>query len=169
MQSVLQQIPSAGSHWLHQFTRWALAEWKQIRISRIQAQSRGGDTEAEYRLAVLYESGEVQAPSPYTGLQLLTHAAFAGVTAAQVQLAFKYKDGNGVLPNAVEALVWFRKAAEMGNAEAQFQLGQSLVHGIGCETDLAHGLRWLRRADREGHGEAADLLSSLAAESALAA
>ncbi|MDB6032114.1 MAG: Sel1 domain protein repeat-containing protein [Verrucomicrobiales bacterium] len=169
MQSVLQQIPSAGSHWLHQFTRWALAEWKQIRISRIQSQSRNGDSEAEYRLALLYESGEMHPPSPHTGLQLLTHAAFAGVPAAQVQLAFKYKDGNGVLSNAVEAVVWFRKAAEMGHAEAQFQLGQSLAHGIGCETDLAHGIRWLRRAVRQGHGEAADLLSILSNESALAA
>jgi TPR repeat protein len=169
MLTVLQQIPSAGSHWFHQFTRWVLAEWRQIRISRIQAQSRNGDKEAEYRLAMLYESGEVQPPSPHTSLQLLTHAAFAGLTPAQLQLAFKYKDGNGVLPNPVEAVVWFRKAAEMGNTEAQFQLGYSLVHGTAGETDLAHGIRWLQRAARQEHREAAELLSSLTQDSALSA
>lgn len=169
MQSVLQQIPSVGSQWFQQLTRWAQAEWRQIKIARIQAQSRNGDTRAEYRLALLYESGEMHPPTPHAALQLLKDAAYKGMVAAQLQLAFKYKDGNGAPRNLNEAMVWFRKAAEMGDPEAQFQLGHSLVHGTAGETELTHGLRWLQRASRQGHQEATSLLTSLASESSLSA
>src|SRR5438046_697791 len=134
MHSVLQQIPVLGNQWLGQAARWAVREWKQVRNARIQAQARSGNAAAQYRLALLYESGEVHPPTPHTALQLLRQAAYSGVAPAQVQLAFKYKDGHGVIPNQIEALIWFRKAAEMGDLEAQFQFGQGLALGTGGES-----------------------------------
>ena len=161
MHSVLQQIPVLSNQWLGQAARWAVREWKQIRNVRIQAQAQSGNAHSQYRLALLYESGEVHPPTPHTSLQLLRQAAYSGVAPAQLQLAFKYKDGLGVLPNQIEAMIWFRKAAEMGNLEAQFQFGQGLALGTGGESDLAHGIRWLQRAAAQGHPEAARVLDQL--------
>jgi len=89
MHSVLQQIPSLSNQWLNQTARWVMREFRQIRNAMTHAQARNGNAAAQYRLALLYENGEMHAPTPHTALQLLRQAAYSGVGAAQLQLAFK--------------------------------------------------------------------------------
>jgi uncharacterized protein len=111
----------------------ALRVWRRL--------AEQGDADAQFRLGVMYESGEGVLRSDAEAIKWYRKAAEQDDAVAQFNLGVMY--AKGVSPNHAEAARWYRCAADHGLAGAQFNLGMMYVEGQGVSQDYVQAHMWL--------------------------
>ncbi len=140
----------------------ASVEAESEEFSDLKQMAEKGDSEAQYKLGVLYENGEgvpqdhadafkwyrVSAEAGFEkSRRKLRRAAEDGVMEAQYNLGKMNLERQGVsLVDPKSAVKWIEKAAEQGLAEAQNDLGVMYRDGIGVYQSRSEAVRWFRRA-----------------------
>jgi TPR repeat protein len=109
-----------------------------------------GDTEAQYRLGLMYEFGKGFPLDKAQAMVWLGKAATHGSASAQTELGVIYATGDGVPQDNVKSVEWFRKAATQGNPTAQYNLGMVYAKGNGVRNDDAQAIAWFRKAAEQG-------------------
>ena len=113
-----------------------------------------GHPEAQYKLGLMYATGEGVEKSEAEAAKLFAKASEQGHTDAQSRLGFMYANGVGVEKNTAEAYKLFSKAAGQGSAKAQFNLGTMYANGIGIETNTVLAVELYLKAAAQGIAEA---------------
>lgn len=85
-----------------------------------------GDAEAQYRLAIMAQSGLGMHKNPVLALRFMHESAASGHALAQHGLGFMYFDGDCTEKDMGQAKAWFTKAAAQGLAGSENML-QSLT------------------------------------------
>lgn len=125
-----------------------------------------GDTEAQFRVALMFDSGKGVAKNAREAAYWFTHAAELGHVGAQYRIGVAHLSGLGAPKDLARALGWWRLAADSGNADAQYGLGRACLYGIGLPKDRTEAITWLKAAAGQGHAQATRLLKSLGGEGA---
>jgi len=122
----------------------------------LQPLAEGGDADAEYRLAKLYESGYGVPANRRRAFDWYRKAADQQHHLAEYRLARLISYDHTLLADLTdtqqdaEAARLFQLAAEAGVAPAQAQYGYFLAIGRGLPPDTAAALVWSRRAAEQG-------------------
>jgi len=114
----------------------ALSHWHPL--------AEQGDADAQFRLGVMYESGQGVPRSDAEAIKWYRKAAEQDDAVAQFNLGIMY--AKGVSPNHAEAALWYRRAADYGLAGAQFNLGMMYGGGEGVPQDYVQAHMWLNLA-----------------------
>lgn len=123
------------------------------------ADTQGGLADAQYRLGVICEVGEMGVSQNFqVAAKWYRHAAEQGFALAQFKLGGLYDFGRGVPQDYEEAVRWYRLAAEQGLALAQFNLGCMYEEGKGVPQNLQDAVKWHRLAAEQGHASAQFML-----------
>lgn len=93
-------------------------------LSELVAQANQGDRNAQYQLAIDYQSGQTTPVSQDDAFYWFQQAAESGHPAAMIQLANTYLSGSGTEKDIDKALFWLTKAFASGNQDAAIQIGQ---------------------------------------------
>ena len=94
--------------------------------------SRKGNPEADFRLGLIYETGENDIKQDYKlAMSYYMNASNYGHPKAMANLGNMYYNGLGTQQNLQEALRYFQKAAEKDNAAATNSLGVMYLKGEG--------------------------------------
>lgn len=114
-----------------------------------------GNAEAQYRLGLMYFSGNGVAENEKRSYELLLRSALQGHINAMLQLANVLTFGQQV-PTFIqdpehEAAKWYFQAASAGNAEAQYSLGVLFQTGKGVIRDEKEANYWMQLAAKNGH------------------
>jgi len=157
----------------------ALAEALQDAVAAVQRKdyptavrlleplARGGNPQAQSRLALLYYHGHGVRESDALALQWFERAARQGLAEAQFHLGNMYAYGLANLPADTDgarlAAQWYFEAARQGHAEAQYSLGIMFLTGSGVVQDADAARKWIARAAAQGHADAAAYLKEEAA------
>lgn len=96
----------------------------QADLSELIAQANQGDRNAQYQLAIDYQSGQNTPVSQDDAFYWFQQAAESGHPAAMIQLANTYLSGSGTEKDIDKALLWLTKAFATGNQDAAIQIGQ---------------------------------------------
>jgi len=113
------------------------------------------DAKAQYRLGLMYDSGQGGAPQDYKEtVKWYRKAAEQGIVGAQLNLGVMYENGEGVPQDYKEAFKWYRKAAEQGHIGAQLHLGLMYDKGNGVPQDYKETVKWYRKAAEQASAEA---------------
>jgi TPR repeat protein len=140
------QVMLKGSPWLPR----TLA-----RLRRLCGCGRArGCRHAQYRLGLLYASGQGVAQDLRQALAWYRASAEQGYAPAQCVLGNKYALGQGVKQNYKTAFSWYLKAAEQGDARAQCHLGTLYEEGQGTGHDPLDAEYWYFQAAEQGDAEA---------------
>jgi len=143
----------AEGHGVAQDSKEALA-WYML------ADTQGGLADAQYRLGVICEVGDLGVTQNYqVAAKWYRHAAEQGFALAQFKLGGLYDFGRGVPQDYEEAVRWYRLAAEQGLALAQFNLGCMYEEGKGVSQNLHESVKWHRLAAEQGHASAQFMLA----------
>ena len=129
-------------NWGYHTRLWIAAEFKEARFHYVRFQAEKGHGPSEYRMGLIFESGEHGMRSEYEAHKWLLRAAFHGVAAAQAKVSEHFRDGRGVTRNDEEAFKWCRKAAEQGHAVSQSRLADMYRNGIGVERNPKEAKKW---------------------------
>ena len=89
-----------------------VAKPKVDNLSLLQRDANAGKPEAQYQLALLYESGEKVDLNPGEAIRWYTSAANKGLKEAQYRLGIAYLHGTGVPQNIIKGKEYLSKAAE---------------------------------------------------------
>jgi TPR repeat protein len=130
----------------HHARIWVAAEFKEARFYYIRFRAEKGDPASEYRMGLIYETGEHGVQSAYEAHKWLLRAAFHGVAPAQAKVSEYCRDGRGVTRNNEEAFKWCRKAAEQGHTASQLRLAEMYRDGIGIERNPKEAKKWEDKA-----------------------
>ena len=84
-----------------------------------------GDAQAQFRLALRYETGTGVPKDMGEAMKWHRKAAEQGDVSAQFYLGTLYEEGKGVARDHAKAVKWYRLAAEQGSLIAQSTLGTS--------------------------------------------
>ncbi|KAF9108978.1 hypothetical protein BGX27_008166 [Mortierella sp. AM989] len=109
-----------------------------------------GHTNAQYRLAEMYENGELFDMNARKASEWYLKSANLGNTKAQRKIGMMYKHGHGVPEDYTEARRWFKTAADQGDTHSQVELGFMVKNGQGGPKDLGKALEHFGKAI--GHG-----------------
>ncbi|MGE4594501.1 MAG: tetratricopeptide repeat protein, partial [Gammaproteobacteria bacterium] len=123
-------------------------------LTELKIKSKLGDSDAEYALAVIYDTGNGVEVDKAKAVDLYEDAANGGVMLAQFALAQKYDKGEGVAQNDQKALQRYLEAAEQGYARAQYDAAVKYDNGVGTLEDNTLALQWYQKAAEQGHIEA---------------
>jgi len=153
-----RQVKSVGYHvpWtekLKGMAQEAFQEDESVLAKRVwQMLAEEGDTDAAYKLAMLYDTGAdgVEQDSTKAAFWYMK-AAKAGHLHAQHNLAVAYASGDGVEMDISKALEWWQRAAQFGNSDSQYNLG--IVYAMGTHgilKNLDKAKKWWRKAAMKG-------------------
>ncbi len=130
-------------------------------LDRTHVRAWIGDAETQFKLGVMYESGDGVSKDEVEAARWLRKAAEQGLPKAQYTLALMYNVGRGVPYDDAEALRWYRKAAEQGEDAAQFRLGWRYQYGGGVPKDDVQAHVWLNLSRAAGNESAHSELPKL--------
>jgi uncharacterized protein len=139
-----------GAHAKQRYLK-ALKAWRQA--------SARGDTEADYRIGLLYARGEGVVQSLPDAVSWYRRAAKAGHTDAQYQLGLIYLNGANGAPGGLDH--WFEVASQQDSEAAQRTLNILFPNGIAVEKDLDQAWHWIWAAAAAGKIEAQAVLGEL--------
>ncbi len=123
--------------------------------------AEGGDTEAQYKLALLLAEGKGVAQDYGAAKAQLLKAAGKGYALAQDRMGTFALAGLGGKADRADAITWYRKAAEQGLAQSQAMLGNVLMNPKFPGSDPVEGRAWLRKAAAQGHTQAQSTMGRL--------
>ena len=125
----------------------------------IVADTQGGLADAQYRLGLICELGELGCSQDFEiAAKWYRHAADQGFALAQFRLAGLYHFGRGVLQDYEEAAKLYRLAAEQGLDSAQFNFGCVNEDGHGVPQNLEEAVKWYLLAAKQGWAPAQRML-----------
>ena len=130
---------------------------KQMNIKELTALAEKGDSDAQYDLGWIYESGEGAKKDLKEDFKWFSLAAKQGDAGAQFNLGWMYENGEGTAEDLKQAAKFYLLAAEQGDPDAQFSLGLLLANAKGNDQDLVSAYHWLTLADIAEIEEAIDL------------
>lgn len=126
--------------------------------------AKGGSSEAQYHLGLLYYSGKGVPEDEKKAVQLLISSAQQGHVGAMYQLGNAFTFGNEtsrmVADADIEAANWYFKAAKLGNSDAQYSLGLLFMAGKGLVKNEKEALYWMENAAKNGHKDAKNYVST---------
>jgi hypothetical protein len=125
---------------------WLAGEFREARFHYVRLRAEKGDPACEYRLGLIYETGEHGVQSDHEAHKWLLRAAFHGVADAQAKVSEYCRDGRGASRNNEEAFKWCRKAAEQGHTASQVRLAELYREGIGVERNPKEAKKWEDKA-----------------------
>ena len=139
------------------FRAWLRTEFEQAQFLFIQRHAERGDAANQYRLGLIYESGQYGLRSDHQAQKWFLRAAFQGMPEAQAKVSEYHRQGRSVPRNDEEAFIWCRKAAEQGHVRSQVQLAQMYEDGIGVERNPAEAKKWFDRTAQPAQAVQVDL------------
>ena len=92
-------------------------------ITQLKKLAEQGDAGAQYRLGLLYETGDALSQDDSKAFEWYEKSAKQGLASAQSKLGNMYRYGKGVDVNHAKATHWYFKAAEQGDQAAAYALG----------------------------------------------
>ena len=109
----------------------------------LQKAVEGGNAQAEYELATMYNTGETIPKDEEKAAELFGKAFVAFISSdydnpgagQEYRIAQMYEKGMGTEQNSSEALAWFLKSADGKNAYAAYQAGKMLFEGQSVPQD----------------------------------
>ncbi|MBX9670198.1 MAG: protein kinase [Candidatus Obscuribacterales bacterium] len=114
--------------------------------SQWRALAEAGDTEAQYKIALLLEEGgDVQVDFD-EAVMWYRRAASKGHAGAQWRLSLCYQTGLGVEPDETKAVHLLQLAADGGDADAQLQLGWHYYFGSIVSEDKKKAYQLFKKA-----------------------
>jgi TPR repeat protein len=121
-------------------------------VQLLQRAYKSGDLQANFLLAVMYQTGEGGLRrDPAAAVEMLAASAAAGDPYAQVELGNCFYNGVGVAANHGSAALWYFKAAQTGLADPQEFLGYMYETGDGIVADQNLATQWYRQAAIHGN------------------
>ena len=121
--------------------------WAAEKLNTITKRANDGDVEAQYKLGILYFTGENHTQQSYVkAAEWLQKAANKDHVYAQFYLGILYSRGDGLPKNFSKAAEWIGKASEKGLAEAQYSLGLLYRDGNGVPKDNVNAYLWVNLA-----------------------
>lgn len=145
-----------GLRYLDGARRDPTAGYRWIKLAAVH-----GQAVAQYRLALLLQSGVGTAADPATALQWFEAAALQGNRKAMHDLAVAYAQGNGTAKNPAEAVRWFSRAASFGYVDSEFNLAVLYERGEGVPQSLLDAYKWYSVAGKQGDAESKDRMEAL--------
>jgi TPR repeat protein len=118
-------------------------------LPQLQASANSNDSEALFKLSLLYSNGRCVEKDTNKGGSLLGTAARLGNTKAQITLALMLSKCNCGQENVAASLA--QKAAEKGNALAQGVLAGFYNHGDGIAQSYEEAAKWAKRSANQGN------------------
>ena len=125
--------------------------------------ARGGNAQASFALARLYEAGNGVPKSLPEARRRYENAARVGNRDAILRLGIFAESGIGGDADAAVAQDAYRCLVAMGDAEGDFRLGELYRKGLCVTADISAALRHYRAAAKAGHAEAKAQLEKLRA------
>jgi len=122
-----------------------------------------GNVLAQYKLGLMYNSGEGVQQDFAEAVRWFHRAAAQGYAPAQKSLGVKYEKGQGVKRSYGEAARWYRYGADQGDAAAQYRLGRMYALGRGVRRDFTEAVAWFSVAADQKVEDAAVARDSVAA------
>ena len=119
--------------------------------------AESGDRDAQFLLAVKYETGTDVGQDSAKALGWFKQAAEQGHVEAQFKLALIYSGVDDKFRDMPEAVRWTEASARNGYGPAQYNLGVAYLNGAGLRADPVQALAWLDIASRAGISGAAAL------------
>jgi hypothetical protein len=132
------------------FRAWLRTEFEQAQFLYIQRRAEKGDAANQFRLGLIYESGQYGLRSDCEAQKWFLRAAFQGMAEAQAKVSEYHRQGRSVPRNDKEAFIWCRKAAEQGHVQSQIHLAQMYQNGIGIERNPTEAKKWFSKATQPG-------------------
>jgi len=124
--------------------------------------AEAGDPDAQYKVAIMYKTGDGVKKNPQKTLEWLLKAAEQGHAQSRYQLGLMYANGTIVRQDYFTAAKYYRLAATFNNhADAQFRLGELHFNGRGVEHDYGKAIEYYNQAASKGHCAAQYILSSM--------
>ncbi|OSM01621.1 tetratricopeptide repeat protein [Magnetofaba australis] len=121
-----------------------------------------GVDEAQFNLAVMYDTGKGVAQDYNEALKWYRGAALQGHPQAQANLAALYEAGLGAPQDPFKAATWFQLAADQGVPMAQYRLARLYAEGRGVEHDPDEARHWYAQAAKRGFAPARAALEEMA-------
>ena len=161
VQGAVQYYAQAESRTLQQrlnSSRYSYSGWEGIHgkwpdaeeARFIRKAAEEGDVHAQFRLALMYDSGQGVQQDYVETVKWLRKAAEQDFVKAQYNLGGMYNSGQGVSQDHAEAVKWYRKAAERGFASAQKNLGAQYGLGQGVPQNNVEAFIWSSIAAMSG-------------------
>ena len=115
------------------------------------AKAESGDSDAQYNLGKLYETGNGTTQDSKEAVKWYSKAAVLDCQKAQEALGdFLYSGRNGSIDFA-EAAKWYEKSEEkQGNALVELHLAQIYFNGIQVKKDLNKAWNWISKSSSNG-------------------
>jgi len=124
----------------------------QINFELFKKAAKGGDSDAQTRLAMCYERGEGAEKDAKKAIYWYAKAAKQGDETSQSNLGRIYESGTDVPQDFKKAAYWHLQAAKQGNMASRFELGNFYTNGQGVKTDLKKAAYWYLQAAKQGDG-----------------
>ncbi|MEG3618895.1 tetratricopeptide repeat protein [Magnetovibrio sp. PR-2] len=132
------------------------------RFKDILPKAEAGSAADQYKIAIMYETGDGTKKDPREAVKWLMKAAEQGYPDARVKLGISYANGEMVRQDYFLAAKYYRLAATFNNnPEAQFRLGELHFNGRGVDHDYNKATKYYEQAAAQGHGAAQYILSSM--------
>jgi TIR domain/Sel1 repeat len=145
-----QQAPSAAE-WLAEARRYLDAKDYANALPLLQKAASAGNTDAMYRLGVLYANAHGVAQDYAQARMWFQKAADAGNAEGMNYLGVLYQKGQGGTRDLGKARLLYEKAAGAGNSNAMWSLGWLYNHGLGVAEDHTKAREWYQKAADAGH------------------
>lgn len=129
---------------------------------QLLAKAQSGDSDAEYRLGLLYYKGSTDTPKDETkATEWFRRSAEKGDPKGENALGLSYLNGTGVQENDAVGFDWVYRSALKGNAKAQANLWKSYYVGHGTPKNESEGFHWLASSAQNDYPPAQSILCVL--------
>lgn len=129
-------------------------------VGLLDRAAAGGHADAQFLLALAYQTGYGVQTDERKAVGLLTRAAKQGHADAQYLLGLALYRGRGAAVDRRAAAYWFARASEAGHPGGAYHLAICYSAGIGVGRDLEKAAALLKRAAARGYPEAQFMLAS---------
>jgi TPR repeat protein len=133
------------------FGRYSTNRFLSQAAARLEVLGQAGNTQALYRLGMLYWDGRGIQQNRERGLELLHTAAEGGVLNAIYNLAVAYDNGYSVAKSYYKAFSYYAQAAQLGSVEAIHAVGSFYYWGQGVAQDYGKARHWYRKSAKRGY------------------
>ncbi|MBL4614836.1 MAG: sel1 repeat family protein [Magnetovibrio sp.] len=124
--------------------------------------AEAGDVQAQYNVAIMYETGDGTKVDNKKAVRWLLKAAEQGHAQSRFKLGMMHANGEIVRQDYFMAAKYFRLAATFNNhRDAQYRLGELHFNGRGVDHDYGKAIKFYTQAASQGHAASQFILSSM--------
>ncbi len=148
--SVTVQTNNSIENWYQNRHNVSLAN-NNVLIENLKAQASQGNSDSQYQLGLLYQTGNGVEENIYQAIHWLTRAANANNVQAQYALAMLYRENASKPDDEKKAVNWYRRAAQAGHADAQYSLGLLYANGDMVQQNVELAKKWFSQSAQQGN------------------